>query len=148
MYERLKQLFTEFTREPDEVDDEAAVPMAATMLLLEVAWADHDISADELELIRRAVTTLFELPGPLLDDVIARAHADHENETSLYPFTRVLNDALSLEEKTGLVTELWRLAYADDIADKYEEHRIRHIAELLHVPHSQFIAAKLRAKAR
>jgi uncharacterized tellurite resistance protein B-like protein len=146
MYERLKQLFREFTTAPEEVDDGTAVPMAATMLLLEVAWADHDIRDEELELIRSAVTKLFDLPAQLLEDVVARAHADHRTETSLYPFARVLNEALTLEEKAALLTELWRLAYADDIADKYEEHRIRHIADLLHVPHSEFITAKLRAK--
>jgi uncharacterized tellurite resistance protein B-like protein len=148
MYERLKQLFTAFTSEPEQVDDSTAVPLAATMLLLEVAWADHEITGEELVLIRGVVMKLFSLPESLIDDVVAKAHADHQHETSLYPFTRVLNDALSLDEKVELVTELWQLAYADAIADKYEEYRIRYIADLLHVPHSEFIAAKLRAKAR
>jgi uncharacterized tellurite resistance protein B-like protein len=148
MYERLKQLFQGIAQEPERVDDTTAVPMAAAMLLLEVAWADHEISADELAHIRSAVMKLFDLPTGLLDDVIARAHGDHQHETSLYPFTRVLNDALDPDEKIELITELWQLAFADDIADKYEEHRIRHIAELLYVPHSAFIAAKLRAKER
>ncbi len=36
---------------------------------------------------------------------------------------------------------------ADDaVVHKYEEHLIRRIADLLHVPHSGFIAAKLRAE--
>jgi hypothetical protein len=30
---------------------------------------------------------------------------------------------------------------------KYEEHLIRRIADLLHLPHSGFIAAKLRSQA-
>jgi uncharacterized tellurite resistance protein B-like protein len=148
MYERLKQFFQEIAHEPEQVDDTTAVPMAATMLLLEVAWADHEITAEELAHIRSAVMKLFDLPPGLLDDVIARAYEDHQHETSLYPFTRVLNDALNPDEKIELVTELWQLAFADDIPDKYEEYRIRHIADLLHVPHSAFIAAKLRAKER
>ena len=35
-------------------------------------------------------------------------------------------------------------AFADGEVDKYEEHLIRRISDLLHVPHRQFIAAKLR----
>lgn len=39
---------------------------------------------------------------------------------------------------------LWRIAYANESLHKYEEYLVRKIAELLYVPHSAFIAAKLR----
>jgi uncharacterized tellurite resistance protein B-like protein len=41
--------------------------------------------------------------------------------------------------------ELWRAAYSDGALHEYEEHLIRRIADLLHLSHSQFIGAKLRA---
>ena len=44
-----------------------------------------------------------------------------------------------------LLEALWRVARSDEIVHKYEEHLIRRVADLLHVPHSGFIAAKLRA---
>ena len=44
-----------------------------------------------------------------------------------------------------LLEALWRVADADAAMHKYEEHLIRRVADLLHVPHSGFIAAKLRA---
>ncbi len=148
MYERLKQIFGEFVTDPEEVNDTSAVPMAATMLFLEVAWADHEITDSELTRIRRSVHTLFKLSEPVLDDIVRRARADHEHEVSLYPFARVLNDALALTDKVELLTELWQLAFTDHIVDKHAEHRIRQIADLLHVPHGDFIAAKLAAKER
>jgi uncharacterized tellurite resistance protein B-like protein len=43
---------------------------------------------------------------------------------------------------------LWQLAYADQTIDKFEEHLIRKLAELLHVPHKHFIQAKHSAKDR
>jgi uncharacterized tellurite resistance protein B-like protein len=44
------------------------------------------------------------------------------------------------------LTGLWRIAYASAGIDKYEEHIIRRIAELLYMPHSEFIRAKLIAR--
>lgn len=37
------------------------------------------------------------------------------------------------------------MAQADATVHKYEEHLIRRIADLLHVSHREFIAAKLRS---
>ena len=42
-----------------------------------------------------------------------------------------------------LLEDLWRVAYADDKLDKYEEYQIRKIADLLYIPHSIFIQSKL-----
>jgi uncharacterized tellurite resistance protein B-like protein len=44
-----------------------------------------------------------------------------------------------------LLEALWRVAQADAIVHKYEEHLIRRVADLIHVPHRGYIAAKLRA---
>jgi len=35
-----------------------------------------------------------------------------------------------------------KMAYADHELDKYEEHLLRRLAELLHVPHKDFIQTK------
>ncbi len=52
------------------------------------------------------------------------------------------------EEKRQLLRDLWAVAYADGKLDQYEESQLRKIAELLHVPHTQFIQSKLVAKER
>jgi uncharacterized tellurite resistance protein B-like protein len=41
---------------------------------------------------------------------------------------------------------LWRVALSDAELEKHEEHLIRKIANLIHVPHPDFIDAKLRAQ--
>ena len=56
-----------------------------------------------------------------------------------------VNRACSEAEKLRLVEQLWRVANADSVIHKYEEHLIRRIADLLHIPHRAFIVAKLRA---
>ena len=47
---------------------------------------------------------------------------------------------MSLEERY-LIEQLWDIAYADGVIDKYEEAAIRKVSELLYVPHSDFIKA-------
>jgi uncharacterized tellurite resistance protein B-like protein len=37
----------------------------------------------------------------------------------------------------------WRIAHADEYLDSYVAHLLRHLSELLHMPHSEFVKAKL-----
>ena len=65
-----------------------------------------------------------------------------------HQFTSLINQHYSQEQKIKLIEMLWQLAYADHTIDKFEEHLIRKLAELLHVPHKHFIQAKHSAKDR
>ena len=40
----------------------------------------------------------------------------------------------------------WKIAYADHELHRYEEHVIRRLSDLIHVPHHEFIAAKHRVE--
>ena len=68
--------------------------------------------------------------------------------TSLYEFTRVINDHYSAEQKVQLVGAMWSVAYADGDLDKYEEALIRQVAELTYVPHQDYIRCKLAAQGK
>jgi uncharacterized tellurite resistance protein B-like protein len=59
-----------------------------------------------------------------------------------------ISAAYSHEERVQLVENLWEVAFADQHLDRYEDHLIRKIADLLHVRHSDFIRTKLAVKAR
>ena len=65
--------------------------------------------------------------------------------TCLYEFTRVVNDTASIEQKRELIGLMWRVAMADQTLSQYEEHVIRKVADLLYLPHSDFIRAKQAA---
>jgi uncharacterized tellurite resistance protein B-like protein len=41
---------------------------------------------------------------------------------------------------------MWQVAYADAEISAHENHLMRRIAELLHIAHGDYIAAKMRAK--
>jgi uncharacterized tellurite resistance protein B-like protein len=134
-------------KQPDQAPDaERLQALAAAALLLEVAWADHDIAADELSLIRRQLHEQFALTDEELDELVAESRQAHQESVGLYGYTRTINDSWDEQQKFELVTALWRLALSDDGLHRYEEHTIRKIAELLYLSHSRFIEAKLLAR--
>ena len=61
--------------------------------------------------------------------------------------TALVNEHFSARDKYDLVYNLWRVAYADGSLDKHEEALIRHIAELIHLPHAGFVQARNQARA-
>ncbi len=144
MFERLKTLLQQFPSA--SLDGEEAAPMAAAMLLLEVAWADQNITEAEVASTRDAVQAMFKLTNEQVQALVDRAKSEHDTAISMYPFTRAVNDALSMEEKRQLILLLWRLAGSDSSIDVHEEYTIRRIADLLYVSHDDFIAAKLEAR--
>ena len=143
---RLRKVFDALIAPAPGVPPAAERARATVMLLLEVAWADHEIRSAELAQLTRAMQRLYDMPAAAVDELVTGALRDYPAVTSVQPFTRALNEQLSMDEKFEVVTEMWRLALSDDELDKYEEYHVRRIAELLYVPHEDFIAAKLIAK--
>lgn len=142
--ELLSRLKEPLAKNPDEA--EQLLPLAAGVLYLEVAWADHDIADEELALIEETLTEQFALDPEELQIIISESRAQYQSSVGLYRFTRTINDAWDEEAKYQLVVKLWQLALSDDQVHSFEEHTIRKIAELLYVSHSRFIEAKLTAK--
>ena len=77
---------------------------------------------------------------------MALAEKEAGAATDCYQFTSQINLAFSSAQKVKLIEHLWRVAYGDGTLHKYEEHLIRKLADLLHVPHEGFIATKLRVR--
>lgn len=132
----------------DAAESDHSVALAAATLLLEVAWADHNIAEAEVSIIRRVLAEQLQLPEEDIEAVIEASLEHHDESVGLFQFTQVINDAWSEPEKYELVFNLWRLALADETIDRFEEHMIRKIAELLYVSHSRFIQAKRQARLK
>ncbi|MEM7219192.1 MAG: TerB family tellurite resistance protein [Pseudomonadota bacterium] len=131
-----------------ELTDADYLPHAAAMLLLEVAWADHELAAEELDSVAQSLRDVFQLNPDDAARLLDKARENHERSVGVYEYTRALNEAWEETAKVRLVEALWRLAFADQQITTFEEHTIRRISELLYVPHSAFIAAKRRARDR
>ena len=64
------------------------------------------------------------------------AQEEADQATSLYDFTRLINDVYSYSQKLQLVQDMWQIAFSDEQVDKYEEHLIRKVSDLIYVSHS------------
>ena len=124
-----------------------AYELAGAALMVELMQSDHQLDERESEEFIRVLQETFDLDSEDVDEIAGLAHAQADHATSLYEFTRLINDHYSYQDKVQLIENLWRLAFADETLDKYEEGLIRRIADLIHVSHGDFIQAKLRVKS-
>ena len=128
--------------------DDRELHLAAAILLFGVARADHRLEPAELERLRGVLGEYWGLDGPALDELMEVAGRESDASASLHRQLEVLNARLSAEEKFRLMEGLWAVACADGEIHHYEEHLVRRLADLLYVPHSEFIRAKHRVLAR
>ena len=135
------------TKESDKpiIDDQTSVK-ACIALLLETSMADQILDESELEALKNTLQKDFLIDKDELDELINQAKENIEDSTSLYEFTRDINDNFDASERVKLIESMWKIAYADGNIDKYEEHIIRKVSNLIYVAHSDFIKAKLTAK--
>ena len=64
----------------------------------------------------------------------------------LWEFTDLINENYSRAEKKEILEAAWRVIYADDRLDKYEDHFVHKLAKLLRFEHRDLIDAKLKVK--
>ncbi len=128
----------------DSVDDGRSLQLATAALLMEVASADFNISESERETIRSIVAENYSVAPEEAAAIAKKAEKDTEHVTSLYPFTRLITAECSLQDRIEIVGMLWQVTAADGNIDAHEEHLVRKIADLLYVPHNQFIRTRLR----
>lgn len=125
---------------------ETRVEVAVAILLMEVARADFDVAEEELDVIRQTLVTDFAMEEAAARELVGQAATEVNESTGFFPFVRALNERLDPGEKCRVIETLWRVAYADAGKHHLEEAIIRQIADLLYVPHSDFVRARVRAE--
>ncbi len=120
--------------------------LAAAALLIEVARADFKQGAEEERTMAALLEKTLQLKASDVASLLADADDAVDAATSLYEFTRLVNDHYDYGEKRELIDCMWQVAYADAELDKYEEHLIRRVAELIYVTHEDFVRGKHRAR--
>ena len=123
----------------------AALELACAALMFEVARADFSVETTEQDAVTSLLTAQFNLSADEVFTITEAAIEQADAATCLFEFTRTLNELASAEQKRNLLAMMWRVAMADNALSRYEEHVIRKVADLLYVPHGDFIAAKQSA---
>lgn len=122
------------------------MPQAAAILFAEVARADNNVKDIDLVAARQGLQVLFGLSTEQADALLQYAGRPENRPTSYFRIVSLLNREMSPTDKIKLIEQMWRVAQIDNEIDMYEDHIVRKIADLLYVPHREFIAAKHRAK--
>ncbi len=118
--------------------------VAAAALLVEVVKADTSFSREERAAVLAAAQRKFGLEREEAESLMRLAEAEAGEAVDFYQFTSAINQAFDPAQKQRLIEELWRVALADEVIHRHEEYVIRKVADLIYVPHSAFIAAKLK----
>jgi uncharacterized tellurite resistance protein B-like protein len=134
--------------EPSPETHEAAVRLAAGVLLFEIVRADNKVEDAERTVMRTALQSTFNLTADETSEIMRLSEIQSRSAASLFEFTSLVDGAFTPEQKKRVVELLWLVAFADGTKDAQEEHMVRKIAGLLHVAHPDFIDAKLRARDR
>ena len=149
MFEALHQLFQgRVALPPDapEPDREHALRLAAAALMFEIVRADASVDEAERTVMKAALQSSFDLSAEETGELVRLAEAESKGAASLYEFTSLVDAGLDASQKKRIVELLWLVAFADGRKDAHEEHLVRRIAGLLHVPHPDFIEARRRAR--
>lgn len=145
MIGKIIELFSASQAEPEDTNNDAR-RLASAALLIEVAKADADFSSDERAALLELLRNTFDLDDESLAALEILAAERSSDAVSLHEFTRVIVDACDPEERCELIGLMWQVAFSDDHLDKYEEHLIRKVADLLYVSHSDLMLMKHRFK--
>ena len=144
----LKKLFQSSELEQPQYNAEHALRISTAALLIEVSRADFEQDASELAHMRKLLAQQFSLDEVALDELMQLAHEEADNLVSLQHITRLLNEQFDQLMKTRVIEMMWQVVFADGVKNHYEEHLIRQVADLLYVPHSDFIRARHKAEPK
>jgi len=149
MFNSIQEFFQQRILEPlqeIEADNESALKLATATLLFEMSHADDEVDDREREAMQTLLRKRFELGEAEVEELVSLAEDTARGAVCMQEFTRLLNEHFSQSQKIQIIEMLWQVAYSDAVLDRYEEHYVRGIADLLYVPHKAYIAAKMRVK--
>lgn len=148
MIKKIKDLITKISNK-EEIEESSNIlqlDRACAALLVEIAFADKDFDEREKESLKQSLLKSYDIDIETINEIINDAEKTVEESTSLYEYTRTVNDEFEYPQKLNLLENLWKVAYADETLDKYEEHLLRKISDLIHISHSDYINVKLKVR--
>jgi uncharacterized tellurite resistance protein B-like protein len=135
-----------FKKRNNEVNDIPNTNLSCAILLIEVSYADFNISDVEINSIINLFEEKLNLSKKDAAWLSEEAKNLHVDTNCLRKYIKIINENYSNLQKKDLIKMAWQIARADNVIDKHEEHRIRKLSELLHLNHSDFIKAKIETK--
>jgi uncharacterized tellurite resistance protein B-like protein len=146
---KLRGLIDEIAPSPETIARREALALQAACcgLLMEVARLDAANAEQKSRVVAQVMREQFAIQDAELAPMMENAARPENQLTSYYKPVRLINKRFDLARKAQFIEQLWRVAMVDGKIDMYEDHLVRKLADLLYVPHSDFILAKNRVQA-
>ncbi len=123
---------------------EQELHVATCAVLLEIAHADDEFSAEEEQRIVDLMQKQFQLPEAALHEIKEMSEKKRSESIDLWQFTNTIKEHFSPEQKERVIEMIWHVIYADGNLDQYEDYLVHKLAKLLGLNHKQMIDAKVR----
>lgn len=147
MIKQIKLFFEQFIiveTQATEEEKQHALNLAVAAIMLEMVGMDNQVDENEMQRFSLLLKQQLLIEDEEIEQLQKLARQELADSVDYYQFTNLINQSFDLEKKCQIIKSLWELAYADGRIDSHEEHFLRKIADLLFVPHSEFIKAKLQ----
>jgi uncharacterized tellurite resistance protein B-like protein len=131
---------------PDQLDQKLKV--ATTVLFLEMAYIDFNLTPEEEIQISDTLFELFGLQTNEVQDLIEIAREERDNRIDIWTFAGLIKTNFTRDQKLDILEKLWMLVFADGKVDKFEDRLIRKISTLLGLEHGEMIVAKIKIKKK
>lgn len=149
MLDKFKKIFNK-NIEPlsyeEKVDQERKLEIATCVVLLEAASVDSKLSKEELQKIIELLKQQFQLTESAANELIETSKKEREGSTGVWPFTHLINEDLTIEEKYELMDMIWKVIYSDRTLDEFENYIAHELLNLLNLDHNKFIELKIKVK--
>ncbi len=125
-------------------DELQRIQIATCVLLIEVARSDDEFSSLEKRTITAILKREFRMSEEIVEELMDIARRKREESIDLWEFTHLINKNYSRKDKIRVIENAWKVIYADEKLDKYEDHLVHKLARLLGLRHSELIERKLK----
>jgi uncharacterized tellurite resistance protein B-like protein len=147
--EAIRRFVSERLTTGNDVPADAATPtgpspvqLAACALLLELAHADGEFTAEEQQHIERTLVRHFGLDEPTAGELLRLAEAERSQSLDHFQFTRLIATEYDLGQKMVLAEVMWGVILADGRLSDHEAHLVRKLASLMQLEPSYLAQAR------
>jgi uncharacterized tellurite resistance protein B-like protein len=147
MQSLIERFFNSVFESGNEQKPAMSIDLATAVLLIEVSRADFQEDKTEQQTIRKLLLNHLSLTQDEVDILLKNAREEADQLVSLQHITRMMNEQMEQQDKVRVIELMWKVVYADGEMDRYEEHLMRQVSDLLYVSHADFIQARHQAEA-
>ena len=117
MLKKISNIFKKKVTETPDEESLSSISKACSSLLIEVALSDKDFDEEEITSMKEILKTTHGISDETINELVSNAKQTVDESTSLYSYTREVNDNFSYDDKLLLLQSLWDIAYADGNVD-------------------------------